>query len=156
MCLPSIVEEFLKQAKAARLFDTSERFSFQDLLESSFSRDFGGFERLDMFFPFDPCLLKKCDRYGLERLDIFFQGLWWVGESSTVVIRNCKAYQSNAFLADDNFFSLYWLDNGFIGVDKFWMIMYFDASFDVEQYFFWMIMVIFRNFILTMSMLIRR
>ncbi|KAG8643947.1 hypothetical protein MANES_11G091200v8 [Manihot esculenta] len=62
VCLPSIVEEFLKQAKAAHLFTTSETFIFEDLLESDFSRDFGGLERLDMFFPFDPCLLKKCDR----------------------------------------------------------------------------------------------
>ncbi|KAF2322865.1 hypothetical protein GH714_031487 [Hevea brasiliensis] len=62
VCLPSIVEEFLKQAKAARLFTPSETFMFEDLLESDFSRDFGGLERLDMFFPFDPCLLKKSDR----------------------------------------------------------------------------------------------
>ncbi|XP_021691438.1 RNA polymerase I-specific transcription initiation factor rrn3 isoform X2 [Hevea brasiliensis] len=62
VCLPSIVEEFLKQAKAAYLLTTSETFIFEDLLESDFSRDFGGLERLDMFFPFDPCLLKKCDR----------------------------------------------------------------------------------------------
>eukprot|EP00268_Persea_americana_P021180 TRINITY_DN21167_c0_g1_i1.p1 TRINITY_DN21167_c0_g1~~TRINITY_DN21167_c0_g1_i1.p1 ORF type:complete len:634 (+),score=155.37 TRINITY_DN21167_c0_g1_i1:189-2090(+) len=63
VCLPSIVEEFLRQAKAARLFTTSETFLFDNLLESDFSRAFGGMERLDMFFPFDPCLLKKCDRY---------------------------------------------------------------------------------------------
>lgn len=68
VCLPSIVEEFLKQAKAAHLFTTSETFIFEDLLESDFSRDFGGLERLDMFFPFDPCLLKKCDRFVLLAL----------------------------------------------------------------------------------------
>ncbi|XP_021606460.1 RNA polymerase I-specific transcription initiation factor RRN3 isoform X2 [Manihot esculenta] len=62
VCLPSIVEEFLKQAKAAYLFTTSETFIFEDMLESDFSKDFGGLERLDMFFPFDPCLLKKSDR----------------------------------------------------------------------------------------------
>lgn len=66
MCLPSIVEEFLWQAKAARLFTTSETFLFDNLLESDFSRAFGGMERLDMFFPFDPCLLKKCDRSAFE------------------------------------------------------------------------------------------
>ncbi|KAF8409883.1 hypothetical protein HHK36_002401 [Tetracentron sinense] len=62
VCLPSIVEEFLRQAKAARLFTVSETFFFNNLLESDFSKAFGGMERLDMFFPFDPCLLKKCDR----------------------------------------------------------------------------------------------
>ncbi|XP_020533522.1 RNA polymerase I-specific transcription initiation factor RRN3 isoform X2 [Jatropha curcas] len=62
VCLPSIVEEFLKQAKAAHLFTTPETFISEDLLESEFSREFGGLERLDMFFPFDPCLLKTCDR----------------------------------------------------------------------------------------------
>jgi len=63
VCLPSIVEEFLRQAKAARLFTVSETFVFNDLLESELSRAFGGMERLDMFFPFDPCLLKKSDRF---------------------------------------------------------------------------------------------
>ncbi|CAL1356593.1 unnamed protein product [Linum trigynum] len=62
VCLPSIVEEFLKQAKAARLFTSSKTFVFEDLLVSNLSRDFGGLERLDMFFPFDPCLLKNADR----------------------------------------------------------------------------------------------
>lgn len=62
VCLPSIVNEFLRQAKAAHLFTISKAFIFEDLLESDLSRDFGGLERLDMFFPFDPCLLKKCDR----------------------------------------------------------------------------------------------
>ncbi|KAE9466310.1 hypothetical protein C3L33_01778, partial [Rhododendron williamsianum] len=63
VCLPSIVEEFLRQAKAARLFMVSETFVFNDMLESELSRAFGGMERLDMFFPFDPCLLKKSDRF---------------------------------------------------------------------------------------------
>ncbi|KAF8406741.1 hypothetical protein HHK36_008833 [Tetracentron sinense] len=63
VCLPSIVEEFLRQAKAARLFTVSETFLFNNLLESDISKAFGGMERLDMFFPFDPCLLKKCDRF---------------------------------------------------------------------------------------------
>lgn len=56
------MEEFLRQAKAARLFMVSETFVFNDMLESELSRAFGGMERLDMFFPFDPCLLKKSDR----------------------------------------------------------------------------------------------
>ncbi|XP_071702066.1 RNA polymerase I-specific transcription initiation factor rrn3-like [Rutidosis leptorrhynchoides] len=63
VCLPSIVEEFLHQTKAARLFRVSGTFAFHDLLESDLSRAFGGFERLDMFFPFDPYLLKKSDSY---------------------------------------------------------------------------------------------
>ncbi|CAL9027402.1 unnamed protein product [Prunus brigantina] len=63
VCLPSIVLEFLRQAKAARLFMTSEEFNFDDYLESELSREFGGMERLDMFFPFDPCLLKKSDSF---------------------------------------------------------------------------------------------
>ncbi|RWR72739.1 RNA polymerase I-specific transcription initiation factor RRN3-like protein [Cinnamomum micranthum f. kanehirae] len=63
VCLPSIVEEFLRQAKEAPLFTMSETFLFNDQLESEFSKAFGGMERLDMFFPFDPCLLKKSDRY---------------------------------------------------------------------------------------------
>ncbi|KAI3972582.1 hypothetical protein MKX01_019240 [Papaver californicum] len=63
VCLPSIVEEFLKQGKAASLFTTSESFLFKNLLESDLSKAFGGVERLDIFFPFDPCLLKKSDRF---------------------------------------------------------------------------------------------
>ncbi|OIV93820.1 hypothetical protein TanjilG_03783 [Lupinus angustifolius] len=63
VCLPTIVEEFLRQAKAAQLFMTSESFIFNDLLESDLSRAFGGMDRLDMFFPFDPCLLKKSESY---------------------------------------------------------------------------------------------
>ncbi|KAJ4714018.1 RNA polymerase I-specific transcription initiation factor RRN3-like [Melia azedarach] len=63
VCLPSVVTEFLRQSKAARLFTVSKAFIFNDLLESDLSRAFGGLERLDMFFPFDPCLLKKCDSF---------------------------------------------------------------------------------------------
>ena len=63
VCLPSVVEEFLKQAKAARLFMSAELFVFDDLLESDLSKAFGGKDRLDTFFPFDPCLLKKSESY---------------------------------------------------------------------------------------------
>ncbi|KAL5820962.1 hypothetical protein ACOSQ3_022844 [Xanthoceras sorbifolium] len=63
VCLPSVASEFLRQSKAARLFTVSRTFIFNDLLESELSRAFGGTERLDMFFPFDPCLLKKCDSF---------------------------------------------------------------------------------------------
>ncbi|KAK9279483.1 hypothetical protein L1049_013162 [Liquidambar formosana] len=60
VCLPSIVKEFLRQAKAACLFTVSETFVFNDMLESELSKAFGGMERLDTFFPFDPCLLRNC------------------------------------------------------------------------------------------------
>ncbi|MCL7031544.1 hypothetical protein MKW94_007678 [Papaver nudicaule] len=63
VCLPSIVEEFLKPAKAASLITTSENFLFKNLLESDLSMAFGGVERLDMFFPFDPYLLRKGHRF---------------------------------------------------------------------------------------------
>ncbi|KAJ4907081.1 RNA polymerase I specific transcription initiation factor RRN3 protein [Raphanus sativus] len=59
VCLPSVVAEFLKQAKAVGLFVVSDSFIFDDLLESELSRAFGGRERLDTFFPFDPYLLKS-------------------------------------------------------------------------------------------------
>ncbi|KAL5206852.1 hypothetical protein ABZP36_035061 [Zizania latifolia] len=63
VCLPPIVKEFLRQAKAARLFNASVRMAFEDALESDLSKAFGGINRLDMFFPFDPYLLKESDRY---------------------------------------------------------------------------------------------
>ncbi|MQL99130.1 hypothetical protein Taro_031848 [Colocasia esculenta] len=63
VCLPSIVEEFLHQAKVAHLFSTSRTFLFDNILESDLSKTFGGMERLDMFFPFDPYLLKESDRF---------------------------------------------------------------------------------------------
>ncbi|RYR08519.1 hypothetical protein Ahy_B05g076254 isoform A [Arachis hypogaea] len=63
VCLPTVVVEFLRQAKAAKLFMTSESFAFDDMLESDLSRAFGGIDRLDAFFPFDPCLLKKSESY---------------------------------------------------------------------------------------------
>ncbi|KAJ8498735.1 hypothetical protein OPV22_009287 [Ensete ventricosum] len=64
VCLPSIVQEFLRQAKAGRLFKISTPYLYYDnSLESEFSKAFGGIERLDMFFPFDPYLLKDSDRF---------------------------------------------------------------------------------------------
>ncbi|KAL0710708.1 hypothetical protein Bca4012_017686 [Brassica carinata] len=63
VCLPSVVAEFLKQAKAGGLFVVSDSFIFDDLLESELSRAFGGCERLDTFFPFDPCLLKSSNSF---------------------------------------------------------------------------------------------
>lgn len=64
VCLPTIVQEFLRQAMAAHLVKKPSLSSLQnDLLESEFSKSFGGVERLDMFFPFDPYLLKQSDRF---------------------------------------------------------------------------------------------
>jgi len=58
------VEEFVRQAKSAHLLDAKTGSPvFHDVLESELSKTFGGKERLDMFFPFDPCLLRRSDRY---------------------------------------------------------------------------------------------
>ncbi|CAL9236910.1 unnamed protein product [Arabidopsis halleri] len=66
---PVDVSEFLKQAKAGGLFIVSEAFIFDAVLESEVSRAFGSFERLDTFFPLDPCLLKISNRFTLLNLD---------------------------------------------------------------------------------------
>jgi RNA polymerase I-specific transcription initiation factor RRN3 len=60
--LPSIVNEFLRQAKDAELFN-AKNSAMNDAIESDLSRTFGGIARLDMFFPFDPYLLKESDRF---------------------------------------------------------------------------------------------
>lgn len=63
VCLPSIVHEFLRQAKAANLYKKLVSLFSENLLESDCSKAFGGVERLDMFFPFDPYLLKESDSF---------------------------------------------------------------------------------------------
>lgn len=63
VCLPSIVNEFLRQSRAARLFNASVDLPLEDIVESDLSKAFGGPNRLDMFFPFDPYLLRESDRY---------------------------------------------------------------------------------------------
>ncbi|KAG2613847.1 hypothetical protein PVAP13_4KG392600 [Panicum virgatum] len=63
VCLPSIVNEFLRQARAARLFNAPVDLPLEDIVESDLSKAFGGANRLDMFFPFDPYLLRESDRY---------------------------------------------------------------------------------------------
>ncbi|XP_010552505.1 PREDICTED: RNA polymerase I-specific transcription initiation factor RRN3-like isoform X1 [Tarenaya hassleriana] len=61
VCLPSVVTEFLRQAKAAA-FTFSEAFVFEEeRQESEPSNAFGRKERIDSFFPFDPCLLKTSE-----------------------------------------------------------------------------------------------
>lgn len=56
------MEEFLRLVKANNAFSLPQTILDHGALESEHSRAFGGVERLDMFFPFDPCLLRKCDR----------------------------------------------------------------------------------------------
>ncbi|KAJ4755061.1 RNA polymerase I-specific transcription initiation factor RRN3 [Rhynchospora pubera] len=63
VCLPSIVQEFLRQARAARLFHASVASVNENAIDSELSKAFGGTERLDIFFPFDPYLLKESDRF---------------------------------------------------------------------------------------------
>eukprot|EP00250_Pteridium_aquilinum_P022193 c25320_g1_i3 orf=194-1981(+) len=63
LCLPSVVEEFLKQATAAQLVDGSLSTEVNKNIETLASNTFGGINRLDMFFPFDPYLLKRSDRF---------------------------------------------------------------------------------------------
>lgn len=64
ICLPTIVKEFLSQATAAHLLKKPLISCLQEnLLESEMSEAFGGAERLHMFFPFDPYLLKESDRF---------------------------------------------------------------------------------------------
>ncbi|KAG9137026.1 hypothetical protein Leryth_013866 [Lithospermum erythrorhizon] len=63
VCLPLIVEEFFHVVSEAQLFTFPEMQKADGSLESELSRAFGGVEGLDMFFPFDPCLLKKSDSF---------------------------------------------------------------------------------------------
>lgn len=63
ICLPSVVEEFTRQVRAFHLFDGLEFTSSKNTLEMEESKAFGGVKRLDMFFPFDPYLLKRSDRF---------------------------------------------------------------------------------------------
>ncbi|XP_019175954.1 PREDICTED: RNA polymerase I-specific transcription initiation factor RRN3-like isoform X2 [Ipomoea nil] len=65
VCLPSIVEEFLRVAETTCLFSFPDNRTpiGSGLFESELSMGFGGNQRLDSFFPFDPCLLKKSDRF---------------------------------------------------------------------------------------------
>ncbi|KAJ7532365.1 hypothetical protein O6H91_13G000700 [Diphasiastrum complanatum] len=60
VCLPSVVEEFLKQAKAMQLVNVN---ALEFCRAESDSCTFGGDNQLDMFFPFDPYLLKRSDRF---------------------------------------------------------------------------------------------
>ena len=57
-----MVEEFLKQATKARLMDEDLSKKLNQRIENLALNTFGGINRLDMFFPFDPYLLKLSDR----------------------------------------------------------------------------------------------
>jgi len=59
VCLPSVVDEFVKQASIAQLVDCREWSYTREAPAGSF----GGEGRLDMFFPFDPYLLRQSDRF---------------------------------------------------------------------------------------------
>lgn len=63
LCLPSVVDEFLKQSTAAHLIDKNLSVELSKSIETLASNTFGGINRLDMFFPFDPYLLKLSDRF---------------------------------------------------------------------------------------------
>lgn len=63
VCLPSVVDEFVKQASIAQLVDCREWSYSRDATTSHAAGSFGGEGRLDMFFPFDPYLLRVSDRF---------------------------------------------------------------------------------------------
>ncbi|MCO5601785.1 hypothetical protein L7F22_055910 [Adiantum nelumboides] len=63
LCLPSVVEEFLKQATAAHLVNANLSLEVNRNIDALESNTFGGINRLDMFFPFDPYLLRQSDRF---------------------------------------------------------------------------------------------
>ena len=57
-----MVQEFLKQGTKARLMDEDLSKKLNQGIEDLALNTFGGINRLDMFFPFDPYLLKLSDR----------------------------------------------------------------------------------------------
>ena len=63
VCLPSVVDEFVKQASIAQLVDCRQWSHSRDAASSQAAGSFGGEGRLDMFFPFDPYLLRISNRF---------------------------------------------------------------------------------------------
>lgn len=61
------MKEFLRQANAVNLFTKDNAF-MPDL-----SREVVGLERHDVFFPFDPYLLRESERYVFNVLDLVRQ-----------------------------------------------------------------------------------
>ena len=68
-----MVQEFLKQGTKARLMDEDLSKKLNQGIEDLALNTFGGINRLDMFFPFDPYLLKRSDRLGFH-----FISLVWI------------------------------------------------------------------------------
>lgn len=60
MCLPSVVDEFVKQTSSLQLLECKD-LGAHNRKENPQS-SFGGEYRLDMFFPFDPYLLRQSER----------------------------------------------------------------------------------------------
>ncbi|KAI5067231.1 hypothetical protein GOP47_0017759 [Adiantum capillus-veneris] len=63
LCLRSVVDEFLKQATAAHLVNANLSSEVNRNIDALELNTFGGINRLDMFFPFDPYLLRQSDRF---------------------------------------------------------------------------------------------
>lgn len=62
VCAPHVVKEFLNVAKASPSSRLPMPNLHDDSIETKLSKAFGGIQRLDVFFPFDPYLLKESDR----------------------------------------------------------------------------------------------
>ncbi|BBN15097.1 RNA polymerase I-specific transcription initiation factor RRN3 [Marchantia polymorpha subsp. ruderalis] len=63
VCLPSVVEEFLRQSSTLQLVDQSHWLASKERLDGNTRSMIVGDMRLDMFFPFDPYLLRHSDRF---------------------------------------------------------------------------------------------
>ncbi|EFJ34285.1 hypothetical protein SELMODRAFT_405493 [Selaginella moellendorffii] len=63
VCLPSVVEEFVRQATAIQLISYSGTVEPSSGFEVLSFKSYGGDNRLEMFFPFDPYLLRRSDRF---------------------------------------------------------------------------------------------
>ncbi|KAL2622392.1 hypothetical protein R1flu_002597 [Riccia fluitans] len=63
VCLPSVVEEFLKQASTLQLVDQKHWLASKERIDGNARSMVVGDVRLDMFFPFDPYLLRHSDRF---------------------------------------------------------------------------------------------
>lgn len=71
VCMPSVVEEFLQKASMLQLVDQRQRL----LTKERIDRNTGGDVRFDLFFPFDPYLLRQSDRYEA------FLAWYWTGDT---------------------------------------------------------------------------
>lgn len=62
-CLESVVQEFERQATASKLLDGKRLRGVSATKQVNSGMSFGGDNRLDMFFPFDPYLLRQSNRF---------------------------------------------------------------------------------------------